>query len=658
MKILVTAALAAAFLAGSSLGSVAHAAEDPLPRRTPGDDPNPPTSGWQRLDPKASATTTDASCSSASDGAIDVAVRGGTAPFRFSWSNGATTEDLSGLGPGTYSVTVTDAAGHAASLTASVAVADTAPPAITPPSALRLGTGPGATAAGRLVSDAELGVASASDLCAGAVPVLCSGVPAGNWFPVGTTMLIHAAADPSGNWASASQTVTVLDDTPPVIACPDAITAAADSSGLAVVTWSPVVTDNCPGVGFISSPPSGAAFPVGTTEVRVTATDAAGNSASRSFAVTVAPPNGSPSVRITAPASGSVYAVRNPVGFTGAFSDESSDTHTAEWTFGAIAVAGVVTESNGSVAGSWVFGVPGVYSVRLAVRDQEGRSGVATTVNGREAAIVIYDPAAGSVKGSGRIDSPAGAYAADPGLAGRADFRLDCKYHKGATAPAGSARFQLKVGKLDLHGDTFEWLAISGASVQLAGSGTVNGAGGYDFLITAVDGQASGGGGTDRLRLRITSRATGDVLYDNQRGAADTAAPTQALAAGRIVIDPTKGARAAADPQASVEPAAPGLPIGYVLAQNAPNPFRARTELRFGIPTSSRVKLAVYDLAGREVASLADGVWEAGYHSVSWTGMTDAGESARGGVYFVRMVGRSLGGGQPFVSIRKMILLE
>ena len=56
------------------------------------------------------------SCNGATDGSIDVTVTGGTGNYTYSWSNGATSEDLSDIGVGTYSVTATDENGCSVSI--------------------------------------------------------------------------------------------------------------------------------------------------------------------------------------------------------------------------------------------------------------------------------------------------------------------------------------------------------------------------------------------------------------------------------------------------------------------------------------------------------------------------------------------------------------
>lgn len=148
---------------------------------------------------------------------------------------------------------------------------------------------------GNITQDNDPGVCGAvvnfpnpavSRSCPG-VNVSCS--PAsGSLFPVGDTTVTCTATDICGGIAECSFTVTVNDTEPPKIQCPNDITKANDPGECgAMVTFHPTVTDNCPGVTFSCSPASGSFFPVGTTSVTCTATDASGNKATCSFTVTV-----------------------------------------------------------------------------------------------------------------------------------------------------------------------------------------------------------------------------------------------------------------------------------------------------------------------------------------------------------------------------------
>jgi hypothetical protein len=82
---------------------------------------------------------------------------------------------------------------------------------------------------------------------------------------------------------------------------------------------------------------------------------------------------------------------------------------------------------------------------------------------------------------------------------------------------------------------SYQWLVVSGARAQYKGSGTLNGAAGYGFLLTAIDGQVNGGGGTDKFRIKIWD-ANSVVVYDNQMGAPDDSDPTTVITGGSIVL--------------------------------------------------------------------------------------------------------------------------
>jgi len=75
------------------------------------------------------------------------------------------------------------------------------------------------------------------------------------------------------------------------------------------------------------------------------------------------------------------------------------------------------------------------------------------------------------------------------------------------------------------------------------------------------------------------------------------------------------------------------LPQQYSLKQNYPNPFNPVTSILFEMPAAQRVRLTVYDILGREVVVLLDGLKPAGIHAVEW----QAGDLPSG-IYLVRIV--------------------
>lgn len=92
--------------------------------------------------------------------------------------------------------------------------------------------------------------------------------------------------------------------------------------------------------------------------------------------------------------------------------------------------------------------------------------------------------------------------------------------------------------------------------------------------------------------------------------------------------------------------------LSFALSQNQPNPFSPNTRIDFAIPSKGNVDLAVYDVAGRLVRTLASGMREAGRYAVQWDGKDTGGQRASAGVYFYRLTsqGESL--------TRKMTVLK
>ena len=245
----------------------------------------------------------------------------------------------------------------------------------------------------------------------------------------------------------------------------------------------------------------------------------------------------------------------------------------------------------------------------------------------------IYDPNGGFVTGGGWINSPVGSLASNPTATGKANFGFVAKYKKGTTLVDGNTEFQFQTGNLNFKSSSHNSmsLVISGAKATYKGTGTINGAGNYNFMVVATDGDINGGGGIDKFRIKIWDN-TG-TIYDHQMGALETDAPTTALAGGSIVIfEPAKGGSGKREIGASTSPSTDVPAINQFLSY--PNPFQDVTKIRFELEKEQQFSLEVYDIKGALVWKIDAGTAKAGQVYEFNLNAKELNE----GIYFVRII--------------------
>jgi len=250
------------------------------------------------------------------------------------------------------------------------------------------------------------------------------------------------------------------------------------------------------------------------------------------MAVTVTVANVAPDITgITAPGP---TPVGTPLSILTNFNDPgTTDTFTCVVTWDdAVTSTGTAAASATNpkaCTASRTFTAAGVFGFSVSITDDDtGSDSEAYT-----GYAVVYDPNGGFVTGGGWITSPAGAYLADISLTGKANFGFVSKYQKGANVPTGETEFQYKVGNLNFHSTVYEWLVVAGTKAQYKGSGTINDAGNYGFMLTAKDGSP------DTFRMKIWDKNNGDaVVYDSGLAGPDDidTSPMTALGGGSIVI--------------------------------------------------------------------------------------------------------------------------
>jgi hypothetical protein len=152
-----------------------------------------------------------------------------------------------------------------------------------------------------------------------------------------------------------------------------------------------------------------------------------------------------------------------------------------------------------------------------------------------------------------------------------------------------------------------------------------------------------GGGEADRFTATVSSAAWPvTVRWEIAPG------DERAIALNGSVRMAGKGSAVIGTPgPIEITAGAPSVPAAFALRQNYPNPFNPSTTISFDLPEPSAVRLTVYDMLGRRVAVLVDGVSEAGTHTV---GFDATGHPS--GLYFYKLdAGR-------FSDTRKMMIMK
>jgi hypothetical protein len=110
-------------------------------------------------------------------------------------------------------------------------------------------------------------------------------------------------------------------------------------------------------------------------------------------------------------------------------------------------------------------------------------------------------------------------------------------------------------------------------------------------------------------------------------------------------------------PVSGVTPVNSLIPDAFALNQNYPNPFNPSTTIKFAVEKASSVDVAVFDILGKRIATLASEELNPGFYTTTWNGMDDNGIAVSSGVYYVRMTATD-GKNINFSDVNKLVLMK
>jgi probable HAF family extracellular repeat protein len=215
--------------------------------------------------------------------------------------------------------------------------------------------------------------------------------------------------------------------------------------------------------------------------------------------------------------------------------EEPGASHRVGWSWGDGSELQTVPVSErkgeGSAVASHAYQAPGVYTMTATVADASGERMAVSRK------IVVLDPDGGFAGGTGSTMAPPGARKPAT-VAGKASFSFLAPLTVRAQGVKAQAGLGVDAAGLSFRSTDIRLLGREGGRARFAGSGTLNGKGGYRFSMTTTAGAAGGNGEPGRFGLKIwhhdPATHTEVVDYDNL-GAADDAA-SHVLVEGKIAV--------------------------------------------------------------------------------------------------------------------------
>jgi hypothetical protein len=216
---------------------------------------------------------------------------------------------------------------------------------------------------------------------------------------------------------------------------------------------------------------------------------------------------------------------------------------------------------------------------------------------------------------------------------------------KGGSIYAPSGKVEVRVPPRDGARSSYVLLAPASDDASVTERTPAAAVGPFRLSLGAADGPVS----VVAFDVPPDSSGNAPVLYREEGGIwtpvptrydASRRAATSALPGSTLFLFSYEGGGA--------PPAIPAVRLG----PNRPNPFNPETILPFALAREARVRLSVYDTAGRRLRLLVDRVLPAGDHEAVWDGRGESGRAAGSGIYFARIEAAGL------VETRKLVLLR